>query len=131
MAWASTDLIPTSINVNALFSNLLGTFNDLTVIKLSPRNSSNALFDFTAASAASLNFNSGLSLPGFVQVAGSIAPTIVAHDATGLTISITPAQLDTIFSGLGATNPPITVTATDGTTVLQVANGSANLRLVA
>lgn len=123
MTWASTDIIPTTANLSSIVSNANGILDRL-IFKLTPRNSSNALFDFTAATAAAIDFVNTVTGVAISNTNGAITPTIVAHDATGLTLSIAAADLTGAATGLGSNSASLTVTATDGTTNLLIATGT-------
>jgi hypothetical protein len=123
MTWASTNIIAASLNINApVSSDTQSVLNPMTM-KISPVNSSGAKFDFTAATSLRLTFLNSVAGLTINSVVGAQTPTIVAHDATGLTFSLTAVQLTQIATGLGAASAQVTIQATDGTTPLDVALG--------
>jgi hypothetical protein len=127
MAWASTDIQPGFISLSPIYSTAVTSVVNPITVKLTPQNSSNTAFDFTAATATSLkvaNINN-VPPPSIVQL--SVTPTLVAHDATGLTISVSASNLTAMFAQLGSGTASLTLTATDGTTELVVATGTAQL----
>lgn len=126
MAWASTDIVPGNVNASVIVSAANSILDNL-IFKLTPRNSSNALFDFTAATVAAIQFVNSVTGVAIASTNGDITPTIVAHDATGLTLSISASDLIGLATGLGALSAALTVTASDGTTNLLVATGSVRL----
>ena len=131
MAWASTDINPAAINLNCPFSYTANAVVNPVTLKLAPTNSANQKFDFTAAVGLTLDYLSAVNGMPLVGVTGAITPTMVAHDATGLTLSVTAAQLTSIANGLGSPNAQLTLQATDGTTPLDVAVGRINFNAVA
>jgi hypothetical protein len=130
MAWASTDIVPTSQQIQANYSSGASAFLNPVTFKIAPRSSTNALFDFTAATVATINASNNPGLPAGLQTPTTVTPTLVAHDATGLTLSCSAAQLTTLAAGCGTTNLPLSILVTDGTTQLLASTGTLSTTLV-
>ena len=131
MAWASTDIVPASVFLNAKYSLGGNAFLDTITFKIIPRSSTGAIFDFTAATA-SLAFAAGnMSIPYALSLVSNSAPTIVAHDATGLTLTLSLNNLAVLCDNQNVLNLALSITATDGTTNLLVATGSLVVQPVA
>ena len=129
MAWASTDIVPANLNLNVIFSISAALFEPTVTTKISPKSSSNTIFDFTAATALAANTVNNPSLVSGLQLQSSAVPTMVAHDATGLTFSITGSEAGSLLGNLGTLSAPYTLYATDGTTQLLVAKGTMNIQV--
>ena len=131
MAWASTDIVPAALNLQPSYSATANSvLNDITV-KLVPRTSSGAIFDCTAATGCNLDYCNNPTLPATGQLFTNLTPTIVAADATGITIKIAKADLATAQGVIGTLTPKVYLHMTDGTTVLAAAIGSLNTQIVA
>lgn len=131
MAWASTDITPAQVGYTPIFSANLGAVIDAITAKIAPLNSSNVKFDFTGATALSMRCVNAPNLPPMFQNNNTVAPAMVAHDATGLTFTLSASDLNTLGAAAGSQQVPYTLSATDGTTSIIVARGTLNYQTVA
>lgn len=131
MVWAGTDIIPTTQTINAVFSVSANEFLDSVVMSTANVTSSNAKFDFTAATGAEIYCNAYNNLPAAFQsptLDNSLVPT--THTSTGLTQLLTAAVLQSLIFVGCSLNLPFTYTVTDGTTNLLVCTGQIVCRVV-
>lgn len=90
---------------------------------LVPKNPDGTVFNTTDATLWEIIFDNGLSSLNPQSADTSFAPQITEHDAVGLTFNCTPAQLQSVITGLtvgGPTGGRVALYATDaiGTKVL-------------
>lgn len=130
MAWTATDIIPAQLNLSALYSQSNpGALNDVH-FAITPLTSTNAKFDCTAASSLSVISGGNLALPADMIPTVTVVPTLGTHSTNGLTGTISQAQINELCALAGTLSIPILLTASDGTTPLQIAKGTLNISVV-
>lgn len=131
MVWTTTDIVPTQLNLAPNLSENLNAIVASVTVKLVPRTSTNAVFDCTACTGATLKLTNNPALPVAAQLFGSITPTLVAHDATGVTLLFAASDFFSELAVIGTMSPKGLVTFTDGVTTLTCAVGAVNYGIVA
>lgn len=125
MVWASDLIVPATLAIALQMSQGADVAVELQ-ITAAPKTPSGSLFDCTAASACTLMFSNGANLYGPALNQYSITPTLVTHTTTGIVITISAAQALAVIGEMapgGVASGPVTLTATDGTTVLVIGQG--------
>ena len=130
MAYASTDITPTSMNLGILFSITDGAIKNPVTFKVKPTNSSGTAFDCTGTIGASLNVIGNPALPAVITTDTAASPTIVSADATGVTLSLTAAALSTMIDSIGTLVMAASVQISDGVNQLVAAKGTIQISLV-
>lgn len=129
MALVST-IVPTFINLQIPYGLENEVPNDI-VVRLVPKNWDGTVADMTSATAVTLYFDNGSNTAaGFGNF--SFNGTMVAHDATGITVFIAASDLNTSLPGFlrgGSTGGRLSVSAGDGTNHYMIALGSWTLQL--
>jgi hypothetical protein len=119
---AASNALPANLSLQATMGNDIS-------FKAIPRVSvTNAIFDCSAFSGAvTLSYMIANQDPAVLSVNTAVL-TNVAHDATGLTCTITATQLQTIQSKLGGLNGAYSLVVVDGgANTLLAAIGSLNV----
>lgn len=131
MAWAATDIVPANINLSPLYSETKNAIAAAVTTIVVPRTSSGAIFNATALTGATAYLTNNPNNPTVAQLFATLDTSAASGSASGITLSFAADALATALAAIGTLTPSILVTATDGTTVLTVAQGRVAFQLVA
>jgi len=104
------------------------TFATGAQVKLVPKNIDGTVFDCTGMNAASLNYF--YPSPGNAERQANQPITVGTADATGIVLSLTPAQATAIAATMTNTNAPADITISNGTDTMIAGKGNVALNLV-
>jgi hypothetical protein len=118
------DSKPLNINVSVFGTPVA----DKTQVTFVPKNPDGTVYDTTSATGVTFTVSAQPGSPFFTSA--SPAVTLGTHDATGITITITAANVSAML-GLGGNNLKYTLFASDGTTDVILATGTLTLNSIA
>jgi hypothetical protein len=121
-------VVPAQVTIQAKYSEGAAAWL-AQQIKIVPTNPDGSIYDCTAVTAATIKVTNQPNGFAPAQVQTTATPTLVAHDATGVTISLSAANQATL-APMGAQNALCSITITDGTTTVVAGAGNYLLSLV-
>lgn len=125
MALGTGAVIPAQI---AIQSNLSSSFADFIeqFISIVPKNPSGSVYDCTSATGMQLVVSSVGFGPWVITL--TVAPTMLTHNASGITFNLTSTQQGTL-QHMGTPTCSVGITITDGTTTQLIAQGTYKIGL--
>lgn len=124
---ANLNTQPQSVNLS-LTRNQQYAFSAGWLQKFVPKNVDGTIFDCTGLVGATLAVIQPTLTSSLAEV--SAACTVGTADATGVVLSMTPAQADSLFAQLNNTNLNYSIVATDGTNLSIVGKGSLQVNML-
>lgn len=135
MTWASTDIIPATLNLSPTISAQAGSFENPVTVTISAKNSAGTAFNFAAATSLTIATNSGVLIPATIVATGfstsaNVSPSIASATSTAISFVLSAANLTTLFTDM-PTSSLLSVAASDGTTALLIATGRLSVGFTA
>ena len=127
MAWSNLFPAPQQQTLSAKYDSASAAYQGLQA-KFVPRNLDNTIFDCTPATGVDVIAMNIAGKSSF-RIETELGGTLVAADATGITISLSAADLATL-TDLGTANASFVLKVTDGTNQIVLGYGSLNTAYV-